>query len=606
MKRKAVWVALGFFVSAALVLSACGQPGTTTAPTTTTAAPSPTTSATTTTTTPPPDSGKPQYGGIINTMLTADVNVFDPVTQGQLIGPAVAWYVNEQWISYDWTKGLAGTGSTDWMNPGQGVEDFTGTLAESYSVPEPGVLVLQVRQGVHWALNPNSEASRLVNGREMTADDWIENFTWFNTTPGAFIKNAEPVVSANTKVEKTGSWEVTFTGKVDPLSAWHWLAHGGGYHFMFAPEVVRKYGNLRDWKNSVGTGPFMLTDFVPGVSVSLTKNQKYWGTNPIGPGKGDQLPYLDGIKMLIIPDLSTRLAALRTKKADTMTNVTADDSKSLQQTTPDLKWAKYLPGVNYVVAMRTDRQDLPYKDKRVRQALMMATDFKGLADLLYGGDAEILVYPINKTFKRAYMPMEELPASVQELYRYDPDKAKALLTEAGYPNGFKASIIVNSPQEFVDAASAYKAMWQKVGVDLDIQIKEPAVWNGMYFGRAHTDMILGIQWGIFPSYLNFGSMRGPTFGNQSHVNDPPGSIPEVHETYLKVQETALTDPAGADKIVRDFMPYVLEQAWYIERPMPYSYNFWWPWVKNHHGEANPAFYQYFWIDQTMRNSMTGR
>jgi len=51
------------------------------------------------------------------------------------------------------------------------------------------------------------------------------------------------------------------------------------------------------------------------------------------------------------------------------------------------------------------------------------------------------------------------------------------------------------------------------------------------------------------------------------------------------------------------MPYVLENAWYIETPQPYSYSFWWPWLKNYNGEAMTAFYQYAWIDQSMKKTM---
>jgi len=127
-----------------------------------------------------------------------------------------------------------------------------------------------------------------------------------------------------------------------------------------------KYSNLQDWHNSVGTGAFMLTDYVANSSITLVKNPDFWGTNPIGPGKGDRLPYIDGIKMLILPDISTRLAALRTGKIDTLDNVVADDAVSLNKTTPQLKSARFLPGQIWVIGMRTDLQDLPFKDEKVR------------------------------------------------------------------------------------------------------------------------------------------------------------------------------------------------------------------------------------------------
>ena len=200
MKKRAIWLALACLLTAAFALTACGGTSTTTTTSTTTSKP-PSTTTTTAVTTP---SDKPQYGGTITRILASDGGIFDPVTQGQLIGPACAWFVNEQWICYDWSKGLFGTGQTDWMNPGSGLDDFMPYLAESYTYSEPGKIVLQVRQGVHYGLNPKFEASRMVGGRKMTADDWVKNIDMFINHPRAYVRMVEPVAAANTVVEKTG------------------------------------------------------------------------------------------------------------------------------------------------------------------------------------------------------------------------------------------------------------------------------------------------------------------------------------------------------------------------------------------------------------------
>jgi ABC-type transport system substrate-binding protein len=473
--------------------------------------------------------------------------------------------------------------------------------------PEPGKIVMQVRRGVHYGLNPKFEASRLVNGREMTADDWVKNIDKFINHPRAYVRIVEPVAAANTVVEKTGPWEVTFTCMKDTLRAWHWLAHGGGYHFQFPPELWDKYPNLQDWRNSVGTGAFMLDDYVPNSSITLIRNPKFWNKNPIGPGKGDSLPYIDGIKMLFLPDISTRLAALRTGKADMLDNVVGDDAVSLKKTTPDLKSAQFLPGGVMVIGMRIDKPELPFKDQKVRQALMLALDFRGIADVVYGGDAEVLGYPINKTFKRAYVPLDQLPANVQELFSYKPDKAKDLLKEAGYPNGFKTSVVCSNDTTTVDVMSAYQAMWAKIGIDLNIDIKEFAVYNGISFGKTAPEMIYSTCYGIFPSYLNMGNFTGSGLANQSRINNPPGSEPTIADIYQREQAIVLQDPAGADKIIHDeLIPYVLEKAYYIPSPLAYQYQFWWPWVKNYYGASNPLFFQNFWVDQSLRKSMIGR
>ena len=91
------------------------------------------------------------------------------------------------------------------------------------------------------------------------------------------------------------------------------------------PEVMQKYGDMTNWKNSVGTGPFMLTDWIPGSEAVYVRNPNYWMKDPIGPGKGNQLPYLDGVSIVILPDASTQQAALRTAKIDQISGYNIED-----------------------------------------------------------------------------------------------------------------------------------------------------------------------------------------------------------------------------------------------------------------------------------------
>ena len=98
------------------------------------------------------------------------------------------------------------------------------------------------------------------------------------------------------------------------------------------------------------------------------------------------------------------------------------------------------------MAMRMDQK--PFNDIRVRRAMNLAINKKEIIDSFYGGNAEMHTYPFPPSFKDVYTPLEKLPPSARELYTYNPEKAKKLLAEAGYPNGFtfKAQIS-NASQE---------------------------------------------------------------------------------------------------------------------------------------------------------------
>ena len=443
MKTKIQWLVI-CLITVTLLLVSCGQQGATTAPATTAPTAPPTTS--TSTATPPPTTPAteaPKYGGTLAIISSTDITGFDltssptngstqPLTNGTLVGG-------------DWAKGPAGTNQVTWTNMGYYGLDFErGNLAESWEIPEVGTVIFHIRKGVRFALDPNNEASRLMNGREFTADDVIFNLTRACTFPTSFVRITQRVLATTSTFTKTDKYTVTMKNPEDPYTGFLLFAMGIACRQM-APEVIQKYGTQLDWRNSAGTGPFILTDFVSGAQATLKRNPNYWDKDQVGPGKGNQLPYLDGVKFLIIPDVSTQMAAIRTAKADVAPLLTADDAKSLMKSNPEMNYKKTMTDQPNIIGMRTDKLDLPYKDKRVRQALMMATDYEMFRTQLYGGDAETLVWPVARQNAPDLIdPLDKMPQSVQTLYKHNPEGAKKLLAEAGYPSGFKTSVVCSS------------------------------------------------------------------------------------------------------------------------------------------------------------------
>jgi peptide/nickel transport system substrate-binding protein len=230
---------------------------------------------------------------------------------------------------------------------------------------------------------------------------------------------------------------------------------------------------------------------------------------------------------------------------------------------------------------------------------MLATYFNAFKDDYYAGNAEIDVYPVNNSVVPFYQPLSEMPESVQSLFRYDPDRAKQLLTDAGYPNGFKAHILVAGTTQ-IDEVSIFKDMWAKVGVELVFDTMETGAFNAVAMARSHEDLIYRSMFQTFSIQLFLSGLRGKSTFNSSYVNDPAGSDPYIEARYQSIQDNIFKNPSVAYQAYKELKPYVLEQAFYIPRPTPYTYSVWWPWLKNYDGQG---FLKYNWIDQDLKKSM---
>ncbi len=518
----------------------------------------------------------------------------------------------EQITYSDRTRQVAGGGTASYADGPTTMQDVIGCLASKWSTPDQFTWVLDIRPGVHFQKIANNPGSDLVNGREMTADDVVASIEYIRDTPSSWARVAEPVLEQNMTVEKTGPSQVTVHTPQNPNTAYLWIMGGGGSQFVWPKEWLPKYGTNNDWKVQIGTGPFMQTDFVDNSVLTMIRNPNYWEKNPVGPGKGDQLPYADGVKILVIPDISTQLSALRTGKADVYVPsfgaVALEDWNSLKKTNPQMKDYRML-SYPLQVGFRRDKQDLPFKDIRVRQALMMATDMLSLKNGLYGGEAELIDSPARILYPSIFTPLDKLPADTQALYAYNPDKSKALLKEAGYPNGFKTTLTIDSTPQASDMAQTVKAMWIKVGVDVDIQIKENAVFQQLWATRSYDQMMMTMNAGgngaLFVRY-SFGYFRGTNSYNISYADDPPGSDPVIEKAFQDQTKVINVDFAACDAIVKAVNPYILSQAFLVPMPAPYVHRVWQPWLKDFYGEGPAKLWlQYVWLDRNLKEQMTG-
>jgi peptide/nickel transport system substrate-binding protein len=226
-------------------------------------------------------------------------------------------------------------------------------------------------------------------------------------------------------------------------------------------------------EHPIGTGPFMLSDWSRGSSMTLKRNPHYWQKDE----SGKQLPYLDAVQFQIIPDDATRILKLRAGEVDGAEFIPYARVKELQA---DQKIDMQLfpsTAVTYITA--NDRATLPdgsknlLNDVRVRQALNYAISKPAMIQIVTDGIG---------TPMRSYMARTTpLFADGGDLYPYNLEKAKSLLKEAGYADGFPLTIMtIAGSADSVGIASAAQQMWSQIGVRLKIEQMDNATLVAHY------------------------------------------------------------------------------------------------------------------------------
>lgn len=564
--------------------------------------------------------------------MNADVKGFDNTYfSHQGSGSLATILVNERLTVLDWTMGPAGSNKTNLGVGGwapEGIFRQTGQLATNWEIPDDQTLIFHIRQGVNFQNKPPT------NGRQMTAADVVFSIKYQYLNPKSPLSYL--VVSAPGGLKLTDA-------SVDPKDPWAVVVKVQGMAQAFLEdlgvkgvdilphEAIEQYGDLRDWRNAVGTGPFMLTDYVPGSAFNFVRNPSYWGKNPIGPGKGDQIPYLDGIKALILADKSTLMAAFRTGKIDAMGDLQPgtwgfilnyQDYQDILRTNPQTqsKPAVYnMPGVG-IRLTSTDPLAKPLLDQRVRWALSMAINRQSILDNLYSGDGTYYAgffppsSPYYQTPEQMVSKLQAAPLSiapdkaamVKTMFEYHPDIAKQLLTAAGYPNGFK-TVIVTPPAQ-VDFLSILVADWAKINVTASIDVKEPLVYSSTI--DAHNTQAMFYY---APGWISTGAAKFVFLG----PGDP--KLPFTVSNRTEVSDAALGNLLAQSNAVYgelDKQSPILQQieAWamwdapYILTPAPNIYRFWQPWVKNYYGaffvsKGGTLAPLYSWIDQDLKKTM---
>jgi peptide/nickel transport system substrate-binding protein len=550
------------------------------------------------------DPDKPVYGGRLTILVSTAPATWNP---GSAAGRSAeqASLVLEQILGIDRERMEAGTGEISYIG---GVPDYTAigpNLAESWETPEVGVWVLNIRRGVHFGYHPGFPASELVKGREMTAEDVAYSIEYMRDNKTSATQFSEPGLINATTVERTGPWQITVKTPVAPTTGYLWIMGGGGVQYVWPKEFLEQYATSNDWRDTVGTGPYLTDDYVLDSSVKYIRNDNYWDVNPVGPGQGDQLPYISTINWQIIPDESTRMAAFRTGKADWSYSdtLTVENYEMMMKTNPEMESVQII-SAPLQISGRIDIPEDPYSNILVRKAMMLAIDHPTVVRDLYDGKAELLDSPVRKWYPAIYTPLEEFSEDIQELYGYNLEKAKQLMIDAGYPDGFKTKLIMINNTASEEASALLKNYLADINIELELTPIEPSIFFGMFWQHKTTDWVLngfaGGDGSFFARY-SMGYYRGPNAFNVSHVDDPVGTDPIIEQAYNDQCKYVMVNYPEADRVTKEAYKYCIEQVFNIPMPAPWAYRIWQPWLKNYYGEYDPKFWlRWAWIDQDLK------
>jgi len=383
-------------------------------------------------------------------------------------------------------------------------------LAESWSFPNPNTVELKLRQGVTFH-----------NGEP------------FNAQSVKF--SIERLLDPNRKSQLAGGWPKTFTGVsiVDDYTVdltfsepdatiFDALAQSGA---MVPPGYYAQNSDDFLAANPVGTGPYKFVEQVKDDHTTLTANTSYWGT---GTYKGT--PNVQTVTFRPVPEASTRVADLLNGTADMILDVAPDDVDTLRARSGEgfqvvTASAAKLQFVQFMPKKATD----PLADRRVRQALNYGVDVNSLIQNLYKGLGTRQASPIL-VGALGYDP------SVAP-YDYNPTLAKQLLADAGYPNGFAASIDLSSSDNPA-LALAVIGQLKQIGVSLNPRTLELAQFNATWPQDKSGDLRLA-RWGGLQDpavFLTFTTSCGAFLGDQ--VVCDPGTTAQIKQAATTLDQDA--------------------------------------------------------------------
>jgi peptide/nickel transport system substrate-binding protein len=391
-------------------------------------------------------------------------------------------------------------------------------LATSWENPDDHTWLFHLRQGVNFHNGePFNAASVLWSFQRFVAPD----------EKNIYASMLSPVA----QVDAVDDYTVKVTTK-DPFPALlENLAYGV---FMGPPKAMQSQGD-NFFKSPIGTGPFRFVSWSPGEKMVVEAAGSHFG--------GD--PKIETIVWQPVTEDATRVEELRTGQADLITSVSPGQISQLDGQ-PGISVVKF-PSQSFMVLIMNASKP-PFDDQRVRQAMNYAVDKQAIINSLLGGNGTILPAPAGPAHE-GYDP------NLGVMYNYDPEKAKQLLADAGYANGFGITLDTPDGRYLQDkaVAQAVAGMLAKVGVQAKVNPWEWGAFVKLLQDKT-SDMFLIQQGGsttdnLFPASFS-SKIKGLTW--QGYTNQQVDALLDRARTTV--------DSTARNKVYGDFIRLIQQDA----------------------------------------------
>ena len=343
-------------------------------------------------------------------------------------------------------------------------------LAESWEWDAPDRLRLFLRRGVIFH-----------NGAPFTASD-----VKFSLERASIAPQVAMISDMIAGVEIINDFEVVVVLRFPFVPFASHLAHTA--NSILSESTVNQMGVDAHTRNPVGTGPYRFVEWVTGDRVVLTRWDGYWGT----PAVTENFIYR------VMPDVSTALLALEAGEIHIVDAPLAADINRIRNNR-DL-YLHLVPNLSIdYIGMTVNHP--PFNDVRVRRAVQYAIDMEALVEAVWRGSRLPLDGPINPSVWGSI-------AQLRPQFPYDPDRARQLLAEAGFPNGFNTTFFTNEGnQARADHAEIIANMLRQVGINMEIRIVEWTAYLDLTARQEAPFFMLGWvsvtgdpDYGLFPLF----------------------------------------------------------------------------------------------------------